>query len=59
METMTFEELIQINCFSEEKEERKKAAELLEYRYGCEIRCGEISGLTGKRMPGKIWAHLF
>lgn len=42
METMTFEELIQINCFSEEKEERKKAAELLEYRYGCEIRCGEM-----------------
>lgn len=42
METMTFEELIQINCFSEDKEERKKAAELLEYRYGCEIRCGEM-----------------
>lgn len=42
METMTFEELIQINCFSEDKEEQKKAAELLEYRYGCEIRCGEM-----------------
>ena len=42
METMTFEELIQINCFSEEKKNEKKAAELLEYRYGCEIRCGEM-----------------
>ena len=26
METMTFEELIQINCFSEEKEERKESS---------------------------------
>ena len=39
MENMSFEELLKINCFSEDKEKQRKASELLEYRYGCEIHC--------------------
>ena len=39
MEDMTFEELLKINCFAEEASERIKAADLLEQRYCCEIRC--------------------
>lgn len=38
MEDMTFEELLEINCFAEETSERIKAADLLEQRYCCEIR---------------------
>jgi len=39
MENMTFKELLKINCFAEEASERIKAADLLEQRYCCEIRC--------------------
>ena len=39
---MTFEELLKINCFSENKTERKKAAELLEKHYCCEIHCSDM-----------------
>lgn len=42
MENMSFEELLKINCFSEDKEKQRKAGELLEYRYGCEIHCPDI-----------------
>ena len=42
MENMTFEELIKINCFSKEASEQKQAAELLEQRYCCEIRCADM-----------------
>ena len=42
MENMTFEELIKINCFSKEPSEQKQAAELLEQRYCCEIRCADM-----------------
>lgn len=39
---MTFEELLQINCFSEDESECRKAADLLEQRYCCEIRCADM-----------------
>jgi serine O-acetyltransferase len=42
MEDMSFEELLNINCFSEDEMKRKKAAELLEKYYCCEINCTEI-----------------
>jgi serine O-acetyltransferase len=42
MENMTFEELLKINCYSMNLDERAKAAELLEWRYGCEIHCSDI-----------------
>jgi serine O-acetyltransferase len=42
MESMTFEELLKINCFAEETSERIKAADLLEQRYCCEIRCADM-----------------
>ena len=42
MENMSFEELLKINCFSEDKEKQRKASELLEYRYGCEIHCQDM-----------------
>jgi Serine acetyltransferase len=42
MNCLTFEELLEINCFSGEKEKMKKAADLLEQRYCCEIRCADI-----------------
>ena len=42
MENMTFEELLEINCFSQSTAERIKAAVLLEHRYCCEIRCADM-----------------
>ena len=42
MNNMTFEELLEINCFSKDESERKEASELLERRYCCEINCTEI-----------------
>lgn len=42
MEDMTFEELLEINCFSDNGAERAKAAGLLEQRYCCEIHCTNI-----------------
>lgn len=42
MDNMTFEALLDINCFSEDAAARIKAAELLEQRYGCEIRCAHM-----------------
>ncbi|GHU47020.1 serine acetyltransferase [Spirochaetia bacterium] len=42
MEDMTFEELLQINCFAEDASEREKAADLLEQRYCCEIHCANM-----------------
>ncbi|MFP3154643.1 hypothetical protein LQZ18_09495 [Lachnospiraceae bacterium ZAX-1] len=42
MEHMTFEELLKINCFSENSAEKIKAAELLEWRYCCEIHCADM-----------------
>jgi serine O-acetyltransferase len=41
-EEMTFEELLEINCFPEDEAARKKAADLLEWRYCCEIRCADM-----------------
>lgn len=38
-----FEELVKINCFSQNKETKREAAALLEREYGCEINCIEIS----------------
>ncbi|MDT2756405.1 serine acetyltransferase [Enterococcus asini] len=38
-----FEELVKLNCFSENDLIRKEAAELLEREYGCEINCIEMS----------------
>jgi serine O-acetyltransferase len=42
IENMTFEELLKINCYSKDLAEKAKAAELLEWRYGCEIHCPDI-----------------
>lgn len=42
MESMTFEELLNTNCFSEDEMKREKAAELLEKYYCCEIHCPDI-----------------
>lgn len=42
MESMTFEELLETNCFSEDVSEKRKAAELLENRYCCEINCADM-----------------
>lgn len=42
MENLTFEELLEINCFSENASERIKAADVLEQRYCCEIRCADM-----------------
>lgn len=39
MESMTFEELLNINCFSKDTTAQKRAAELLEKYYCCEIHC--------------------
>ena len=39
---MTFEELLKINCFSEDDIEKKEAADILEQRYCCEIRCTDM-----------------
>ena len=39
---LTFEELLEMNCFSEDMAERATAAELLEWRYCCEIRCADM-----------------
>lgn len=42
MENMTFKELLNINCFSKDKKEQRKAAELLEKYYCCEICCPDM-----------------
>jgi serine O-acetyltransferase len=42
MEDMTFEELLEINCFADGASERAKAADLLEKRYCCEIHCANM-----------------
>ncbi|MDR3282057.1 MAG: hypothetical protein LBS92_00390 [Candidatus Methanoplasma sp.] len=43
---MTFEELSRINCFSENLTDRARAADLLERRYCCEIRCADMDKST-------------
>ena len=42
MENKTFEELLNINCFSENRMEQREAAELLEKHYCCEIHCPDM-----------------
>ena len=42
MLNMTFEELLEINCFSKNEEEKTRAADLLEQRYCCEIHCADM-----------------
>ena len=42
MENMSFEELLNINCFSENPVEKRKAGELLEKNYCCEIHCSDM-----------------
>ena len=42
MENLDFEDLLKINCFSNDADKQKKASELLEIKYGCEINCMEI-----------------
>jgi serine O-acetyltransferase len=42
LKSMTFEELLEINCFSEDESARSRAADLLEQRYCCEIRCADM-----------------
>ena len=40
---MTFEELVNINCFSDDEGKKAEAAEILEKNYCCEINCTEIA----------------
>lgn len=42
MKNLTFEELLELNCFSEDMVARAKAADVLEQRYCCEIRCANM-----------------
>ncbi|MDD3363145.1 MAG: hypothetical protein PHW34_15895 [Hespellia sp.] len=42
MKNKTFEELLNINCFSENRMEQREAAELLEKHYCCEIHCPDM-----------------
>ena len=42
MENLDFEELVKINCFSKDFVEQRKAAELLEKYYCCEINCFDM-----------------
>lgn len=42
MKDYSFDELLAFNCFSEDPAEQAKAAELLEFRYGCEIHCADM-----------------
>lgn len=42
MKDLSFEELLEFNCFSDDPAEQAKAAELLEFRYGCEIHCADM-----------------
>ena len=42
MENLTFEELLDINCFSKDKIKQREAAELLEKYYCCEIHCPDM-----------------
>ena len=39
---MTFEELLNINCFSNDENEKAEASKILEKDYCCEINCTEI-----------------
>ena len=42
MNDKTFEELLELNCFSENESEKAEAADLLEQRYSCEISCSDM-----------------
>lgn len=42
MENFCFEELLNMNCFSDNQEEQRKAADLLEKNYCCEIHCPDM-----------------
>lgn len=42
MDNMTFEELLNINCFSQNQEEQRQAQKLLEKYYCCEIHCPDM-----------------
>lgn len=42
MENLSFEELLNMNCFSDNEEEQRKAADLLEKYYCCEIHCPDM-----------------
>ena len=42
MDNLSFEELLNINCYSENQSDQKKAADLLEKYYCCEIHCSDI-----------------
>lgn len=47
---MTFDELLEKNCFSDDRMERERAAEQLEINYGCEIHCPNMD-------KGVLFAH--
>ncbi|MDD3416838.1 MAG: hypothetical protein PHY47_23065 [Lachnospiraceae bacterium] len=42
MENKTFEELLNINCFSQNRMEQREAAERLEKNHCCEIHCPDM-----------------
>lgn len=43
MHELSFEELIQLNCYSEDRKKRQQAAWALEERYGCEIHVQDMA----------------
>jgi serine O-acetyltransferase len=42
LENLSFDELLKINCFSEDSAARERAAELLEWRHSCQINCADM-----------------
>lgn len=42
MSELDFDQLLEINCFDRDASRRARAAELLEWRYCAEIRCGAM-----------------
>ena len=42
IDNLDFEDLLKINCFSGDEDKQKRASEILEIKYGCEINCMEI-----------------
>ena len=66
MENMSFEELLKLNCFSENETEKNKAKELLEKYYCLEVNCTEIDksvlfahhGRGGTIIAAKIYENV-
>ena len=66
MENMSFEELLNINCFSKDEVQKQKAKDLLEKYYCLEVNCTEIDqsvlfahhGRGGTIIAAKIYENV-